>query len=137
MSRKKPSRIRNEDQYTFTIETPPPPTEEELETYKDRTDQPHQSMQELMKGKSREEMLMAQDRMKEYAKLAMEIVGRQSHEEKSKETENEDEINSNVEADISDVIDIPKLEIPREEPREIKIRDTVLYKEKPDQGKLF
>lgn len=134
MKEKKSSRMRNEDQYTFTIGTPPPPTEEELEPYRDRTDQPHESIQELMEGKSREEILMAQDRMKEYAKLAMEIVERQAREETNKETQKDI---PNDEIEFSKPFTKTEIKEIKGGRGEIKIGDTIVYKKKPNQRMLF
>ena len=129
--------MRNEDQFTFIVKPAPTPTEEELAPYRESTDEPHPSIQDLMKGKSREEMLLAQDRLKEYAKLSMEIIRRRDYEEQIDDTEEPTESGNNENTEIEDTA---TLDIPIEsklQSKEIYIRGKAVFIEKMNQRSLF
>ena len=86
-----------------------------------------------MKRKSREEILLAEDRLKDYAKLTMEIVERRAYEEQISDTEEPTE-SGNIEN--TEIEDTATSDIPIES-KEICIRGKVVFVEKMNQRSLF
>lgn len=102
------------------------PTKEELEPYRNSDREPSESIQKLMKGKSKEEMLLAEDNWKRYANLLIKIGNRLAGEETEKEKEiKQEQIRKKIKEDIK-----------RQEDKRKEILNTVdkkLWK----QGELF